>query len=89
MSVVFFPLAIAASLTLSIASIYATHDDMLKRQEASYNAALKELHTKNQALQAELEKERTDSKTVGFIAATITGLAVIGPAVLETMKEMR
>jgi hypothetical protein len=62
---------------------------MLKRQETSYNAELKKLHVKNQALQAELEKERADSKTVGLIAATITGLAVIGPAVLETMKEMR
>jgi hypothetical protein len=89
MSVVLFPLAVGTTLIWSVTSIYAKHDDMLKRQEASYNAELKELHVKNQALQAELEKERADSKTVGLIAATITGLAVIGPAVLETMKEMR
>jgi hypothetical protein len=89
MSVVFFPLAVATSLTLSIMSIYAKHEYILKHQETSYNAELKKLHVKNQVLQAELEKERADSKTVGLIAATITGIAVIGPAVLETMKEMR
>ena len=89
MSVVLFPLAVGTSLILSVASIYAKHDDELKRQEASYNEELKKLHVKNQALQAELEKERADSKTVGLIAATLTGLAIIGPAVLETIKEMR
>jgi hypothetical protein len=82
MSVVFFPLAVGASLTLSIASIYAKHDDELKRQETSYNANLKEL-------QAELEKERAESKTISLVAATITGLAIIGPVVIESLKEMR
>jgi hypothetical protein len=82
MSVVLFPLAVGASLTLSIASIYAKHDDELKRQETSYNVELKKI-------QAELEKERADSKTISLVAATITGLAIIGPAVIESLKEMR
>lgn len=89
MSAVFLPLAACVSLTWSILTIYAKHEDLLKRQETSYNAELKKLHEKNLKLQAELEKERADSKAVSLIAATITGLSLIGPAVLESMKEMR
>jgi hypothetical protein len=86
---ILFPLAICASFAWSISIMAANHQNELKCYEASYNAELKKLHVKNLELQAELEKECAESKTIGLIAATVTSLAVIGPAVIESLKEMR
>lgn len=77
------------SLTWSIMTIYAKQEATLKAYEADCNQKLKVMHERNMELEQQLREQEERATSIGIIAAALTGVAVVGPAVLEAFKEMR
>ncbi len=83
------PILAGCGLLLSVLSIYDKHERILKTYEADCNAKLKVLHDENMQLKQRLREQEDTVTGIGITAAAITGMAVIGPAVVKAFKEMR
>ncbi len=77
------------SLTWSMYTIFAKHHAELKAYEADCNQKLKVLHERNMELEQQLREQEDRVTSIGITAAVLSGVAVVGHAVLEALKEMR
>ncbi len=75
-----------------VAALYemnAAHQAEVKRLRSE----IRELELERAKLKLAQEKERAEAERTlfqgGLIAATIAGVAVVGPAVVDTLKQMR
>ena len=73
------------SLTWSILSVYAKHTAEVEAYKKNNN----ELYERNVILEQQLRDQEDRVTSIGITAAVLSGIAVVGPAVLEALKEMR
>jgi hypothetical protein len=90
----FVGIAAAMITTFNVTSyIIKSEIRMLYKMQTAHQAEVERLQGKIRELKLEREKERAEAEQKlfegGVIAAAIAGMAVVGPAVVEAVKQMR
>ena len=69
--------------------VISESNERMAAQAAAYEGELERLRRRNAELEKALEEERESFFYGGVVAASVAALGVVGPAVVEAVKEMR